>query len=116
MSPPSSTSPSDSIRFLPTSIDMIGAYSISRSLMRLPARVMISTRSRHGTAAQAGWAARAAATASATAAGAGPPRAAAGAPPVGECGGDVVAVGGGAYLNSPTPPPPLPVHVVAVVT
>src|SRR3954454_16791595 len=51
MSPHSSTSPSDSIRFLPTSIDMIGAYSISRSLIRLPARAMISTRSRHGTAA-----------------------------------------------------------------
>ena len=36
--------------------------------MRSPARWMISTRSRHGTAAQAGWAARAAATASSTSA------------------------------------------------
>ncbi len=39
---------------------------MSRSLISSPARVMISTRSRHGTAAQAGWAARAAATASST--------------------------------------------------
>ena len=41
---------------------------MSRSLISSPARVMISTRSRHGTAAQAGWAARAAATASSTSA------------------------------------------------
>ena len=39
-----------------------------RSLMRSPARLTIARRSRHGRAAQAGWAARAAATASSTSA------------------------------------------------
>ena len=56
------------MRFLPTSSAMSAEYSINRSLMRSPARLTIATRSRHGTAAQAGCAARAAATASSTSA------------------------------------------------
>ena len=51
---------------MPTSIAITAALIISRSLIRSPARLMIATRSRQGVAAQAGWAARAAATASST--------------------------------------------------
>ena len=60
----SSTSPSASRRFLPTSIESSAANSIWRSLIRSAARRRSATRSCHGRRDQAGKAARAAAIAS----------------------------------------------------
>ncbi len=56
------------MRFFPTSIAMSAEYAIRWSLMCSAARRTIARRSRQGTAAQAGWAARAAATAASTSA------------------------------------------------